>query len=306
MRSELNSADLILLSFVLLGGLSLGCGKQTTGIKIGGSSTVYPISEAVAEEFCKTSKEIRVTVGRSGTGGGIKRFIAGEIDICNASRPLKESEEEACKKAKIEYLELSIALDGLTVVTSQKNNWCDSLTVEQLAQIWRPNNPSSRWNEINADWPDEKIKLYGPGTNSGTFDYFTQAIVGEAGASRPDYAASEDDNVLVTGVSEDKYSLGYFGYAYYVENKERLKLISVKPTDSEAVKPSAQTVRTNKYQPLSRPLYIYVLKSCYEKPEGKAFVDFYLDKAAEMSSEVGYVPISDEVVAANAAVLNSM
>lgn len=304
MRFQVPVISLIGLSLVFAA--LVGCGKQPDGIKIGGSSTVYPITEAVAEEYSKQSRDVRVTVGRSGTGGGIKKFIAGEIDICNASRPLKKSEIEACQKANIEFLELAIALDGLTLVTSLENDWCDSLTVKQLAQIWRPDNPSSRWNEINSDWPDEKIKLYGPGTNSGTFDYFTEAIVGEAGASRPDYAASEDDNVLVRGVSEDKHSLGYFGYAYYIVNKDKLKLISVKPTDSEAVKPSVETVRTNEYRPLSRPLYIYVRKSCYEEPKGKAFVDFYLERAAEMSSEVGYVPVSDDVVAANTAAINSL
>ncbi len=284
----------------------VGCGQQPKAIQIDGSSTVYPISEAVAEEFSKARPDVRVTVGLSGTGGGMKKFIAGEIDICDASRPIKNSEKEACEAAGVEYVELSVAFDGLAVITSKENDWCDSLTVEQLKQIWRPENPTSRWNELNPEWPDEEIKLYGPGTDSGTFDYFTEAIVGKSGASRPDYAASEDDNVLVTGVSEDKNSLGYFGFAYYIENADKLKLLGVKPADGEAVTPSLETVRSNAYRPLSRPLFIYVRKSCYEKPEGKDFVSFYLEKASELATEVGYVPVSEEVVAANSAALVSL
>ncbi|CAE7210688.1 sphX [Symbiodinium sp. CCMP2456] len=296
MKSGVRFCAAVLVSLPLLA----GCGRQES-IKIDGSSTVYPISEAVAEEFREERPGVRVTVGLSGTGGGFKKFTAGEIDICDASRGIKPEEVEALAAAKVPYTELSVAFDGIAIVVNPENDWCDTLTVEQLASIWRPldDSPVMKWNELNPEWPDEEIKLYGPGTDSGTFEYFTEVIVGEAKSCRSDFAASEDDNVLVTGVAEDKYSLGYFGFAYYAENEDKLKLIGVAQGEAEPVRPSLETIRSNDYAPLSRPLYLYVRNDLLTKPEGLEFVEFYLDQAGKMAEEVGYVPVSDEVAAEN-------
>lgn len=279
----------------------VGCGKQAESIKIDGSSTVYPISEAVAEAFREPRPDVRVTVGLSGTGGGMKKFTAGEIDICDASRGIKSSEVEALEAASVPFTEFSVAFDGIAVVVHPENDWAENMTVEQLASIWRPENPVNKWSDIDSSWPEEPIKLYGPGTDSGTFEYFTDEIVGEAKSCRPDFTASEDDNVLVTGISEDKYSLGYFGFAYYIENTDKLKLLGVANGEAEPVSPSLETIRSNAYAPLSRPLFIYVRNDLLERPEGAEFVKFYLDKAGEMAKEVGYVPVSDEVATENAA-----
>ncbi|QDV75767.1 PstS family phosphate ABC transporter substrate-binding protein [Botrimarina mediterranea] len=296
MKSGVRFCAAVLVSLPILA----GCGRQES-IKIDGSSTVYPISEAVAEEFREERPGVRVTVGLSGTGGGFKKFTAGEIDICDASRGIKPEEVEALAAAKVPYTELSVAFDGIAIVVNPENDWCDTLTVEQLASIWRPldDSPVMKWNELNPEWPDEEIKLYGPGTDSGTFEYFTEVIVGEAKSCRSDFAASEDDNVLVTGVAEDKYSLGYFGFAYYAENEDKLKLIGVAQGEAEPVRPSLETIRSNEYAPLSRPLYLYVRNDLLTKPEGLEFVEFYLDQAGKMAEEVGYVPVSDEVAAEN-------
>jgi phosphate transport system substrate-binding protein len=272
--------------------------KLSGKVQIDGSSTVYPISEAVAEEFRAVQPDVRVTVGVHGTGAGMKKFIAGEIDICDASRGMKEKEAAACKAKGIEFIELSVAFDGLAVIVNPQNTWCDCLTVGQLKELWRPESGVKQWKDLNPKWPAKEIKLYGPGTDSGTFDYFTKAIVGEEKASRPDYTASEDDNVLVTGVQSDEFALGYFGYAYYEENKDKLKLLGV-DSGSGCKKPSIATVRDNSYAPLSRPLFIYVRKSALERPEAVAFVKFYLENAAELSTDVGYVPVSDEVAKTN-------
>ncbi len=304
MTSLLRSGGLLTLGLSLT--LFAGCGQAPQEIQIDGSSTVFPVSEAVAEEFQKANSNIRVTVGRSGTGGGMKKFIAGEIDICDASRVIKDSEKKSCEEQGVDYVQLSVAFDGIAVVVNKENDWCDNLTVDQLNQIWRPENPAKRWNEVNPEWPDEEIKLYGPGTDSGTFDYFTDAINGEEGACRTDFTPSEDDNVLVTGVAEDKNSIGYFGFAYYIENQDKLKLLGIQDGEGEPVQPSMETVRSNEYKPLSRPLFIYVRKTSYERPDGKTFVDFYLDNAGEMAKEVGYVPVSDEVAAANRSALESL
>lgn len=285
-----------------VGGLlvtSLGCGPSIDSIKIDGSSTAYPISEAVAETYREERPDVRVTVGLSGTGGGMKKFAAGEIDICNASRRIKPIESEALAAEKVRYVELSVALDGIAIVVHPKNDWVDQLTVEQLASMWRPDAPASKWNEVDPVWPDEPITLYGPGTNSGTFDYFTEAIIGEQQSCRSDYAASEDDNVLVTGVSQDKYALGYFGFAYYVENRSKLKLLSIRNGAGEYVTPTSETIRTNDYAPLSRPLYLYVRESLLDRPDGADFVRYFLGNAARLSSAVGYVPVSDETAAEN-------
>ncbi len=277
---------------VAISGCNSDSGNEAT-ISIDGSSTVYPVTEAVAEEFRAAAPEIRVTAGFSGTGGGFKKFISGDIAICGASRPIKDSEKEQCEKAGIEYTQLEVAFDGLAVVLNPENDWCETMTVDQLKEIWRPESPIKSWKDLNPEWPDEEIKLYGPGTDSGTFDYFTKAINGEEGASRADYTASEDDNVLVTGVQEDRYAMGYFGYAYYSENKDKLKLLGV-DGGSGPIQPSVTTVRDGSYAPLSRPIYIYVRNSEMSRPEVKKFVRFYLDNANELASEVGYVAISDE------------
>lgn len=275
-----------------------GCGGSTTDITMDGSSTVYPISEAVAEEFLKVRPRVRVSVGYSGTGGGMRKFSAGDIDICNASRAIKDSERQACADAGVEFVELKVAFDGLAVVVHPDNDWCDSLTVQQLKELWRPESAVKAWSDLNPAWPAKKIELFGPGTDSGTFDYFTAAIVGKEGACRSDYALSEDDNMLVTGVQGNRHALGYFGYAYYVENQDKLKLLGVDPGDGP-VKPSESTVRDGSYAPLSRPLYLYVRKSALARPEVADFARFYLDSVGALVREVGYVPISTDAETQN-------
>ena len=224
-------------------------------------------------------------------------MAAGEIDICDASRTIKDEERATCEAHGIEFVELEIAFDGLSVVVNPENDWCDCLTVEQLKAIWQPESAINKWSDLKADWPEEKIELFGPGTDSGTFDYFTEAIVGTAKSSRADYTPSEDDNMLVTGVEGSKYALGYFGYAYYKENKDRLKLLGVDPGDGKCVQPTMETVRSNTYKPLSRPLFIYVNQASLEKPEIVEFVRYYLDTVSQLVEQVGYVPLSDEVLA---------
>jgi len=266
-------------------------------IAIDGSSTVFPISEAVAEEFQKQHPGVKVTVGISGTGGGFKKFCNKEIDISNASRPIKDSEVEACQQANREYIELPVAFDGLAVVVNPQNDWVTELTVEDLKKIWEPDAQGkiTRWNQVRPEWPDAPLNLYGPGTDSGTFDYFTEAINGKSGASRGDYTASEDDNVLVQGVAGDKNALGYFGLAYAEENKTRVKIVPVvNPKTGQPVEPTLETVNTGQYQPLSRPLFIYIALDQADRPEVQTFVEFYLQNAAELSKEVGYIPLPDE------------
>lgn len=263
-------------------------------IKIDGSSTVYPISEAVAEEFGKVNRKDHVTIGVSGTGGGFKKFCNGEIDISDASRPIKEKEIQMCTAKGIDFIELPVAFDGLAVVVNPKNDWIDSMTVSELKKIWEPSAKGkiTHWNQVKPAWPNKEISLYGPGTDSGTFDYFTEVINGKGGASRSDYTASEDDNILVHGIANDRYALGYFGLAYYTENKDKLKLIGVDNEDGRgAIQPSLETVNQGTYRPLSRPIFIYVSKKSAEKPEVKQFVNFYLAQAALLSAEVGYVPL---------------
>jgi phosphate transport system substrate-binding protein len=274
--------------------LASGCSKSS--IRVDGSSTVLRISEAVVEEFRKEQPAVRVTVGRAGTGGGFKKLSHGEIDICDASRPIKDEERKACEAAGIEFVELEIAFDGLSVVVNPKNDWCECLTVEDLKRLWQPESAVSKWSDLNPKWPDRQIKLYGPGTDSGTFDYFTEAIVGKAGSSRSDYSPSEDDNSLVTGVAGDTDALCYFGMAYYEENQDRLKAIGIDPGDGNCVKPSQETVRNHTYKPLSRPLYVYVRKSSLSRPEVQSFVKFYLDNVSKLVEVVGYVPLPDDVL----------
>ena len=264
-------------------------------IKIDGSSTVYPITEAVAEEFQKTSK-VKVTVGESGTGGGFKKFCRGETEISDASRPIKQKEIDECKAAGIQFIELPIAYDALTVVVNSKNDWVKSLSVAELNQIWKSGSSIKSWKQVNSAYPDEKMALFGPGTASGTFDYFTEAINGKAQSSRSDYTPSEDDNVLVQGVASNKGGLGYFGYAYYEENKEKLRAIPIVAKGATAaVSPSPDTVMNGSYQPLSRPLFIYVNATAAAfKPEVKEFVNFYLANAPKLVKEVKYVPLPAE------------
>jgi phosphate transport system substrate-binding protein len=266
-------------------------------IAVDGSSTVFPISEAVAEEFQSKYPNVRVTVGISGTGGGFKKFLNREIDISDASRPIKPAEVELAEKNGVEYIELPIAFDGLSVVVNPKNTWVDHLTVEELKKIWEPGSKVKKWSDIRPNWPNVEIKLYGAGHDSGTFDYFTEAINGKEGAAREDFMASEDDNVLVTGVAGDQYALGFFGYAYYVENKDKLKVVPI-DGGSGPVTPALETIRDGSYKPLSRPLFIYVRADVASRPEIQEFVRFYLTEGKALAQEVGYIPLTDELYAA--------
>ncbi|QCR23671.1 PstS family phosphate ABC transporter substrate-binding protein [Pontibacter sp. SGAir0037] len=269
-------------------------------IQIDGSSTVYPITEAVAEDFRAEASGVKVTVGISGTGGGMKKFTRGEIDIVDASRTMNAEEAATANSNNISYLELPVAYDGLTIVVNPENDWVKDITVAELKKIWEPaaQGTITRWNQIRPEWPNQEIHLYGAGVESGTYDYFTEAIVGKSHSSRGDYTASEDDNVLVQGVSTDKYALGFFGYAYYEENQNKLKAVPVNDgNDSNgagAIMPSLETVKDGTYAPLSRPLFIYVNSKAAARPEVVEFVNFYLDNAATLSEEVGYIPMPAE------------
>jgi phosphate transport system substrate-binding protein len=262
-------------------------------IQIDGSSTVFPITEAVAEEFQKAKKgKVKVTVGISGTGGGFKKFCRGETDISDASRPISSGEIKACKEANIEYVELPVAFDALTVVINPKNEWAATLTPADLKMMWEPGAQGKvmSWNQVRPNWPNAPLKLFGPGADSGTFEYFTEAIVGKAKSSRGDFTASEDDNVLVQGVANDRNALGYFGYAYYAENTKKLKAAAI-DNGKGPVPPSAKTVEDGTYQPLSRPIFIYVSKKSMDKPEVKEFVEYYLKNAPPLVKQVRYVPL---------------
>ena len=262
-------------------------------IEIDGSSTVFPVSEAVAEEFGKLHRDVRVNVGVSGTGGGFKRFTAGETDISDASRPIKDREAAAARENGVEYIELKVGTDGLSVMVSPDNDFVDCLTVAELKRIWEPGSKITKWNQVRPEFPDRPMRLYGADTDSGTFDYFTEEIVGEAQASRADYTASADDNVLVQGISGDRNALGYFGYAYYAENPDKLKVVAV-DNGSGCVTPTAETIESSDYAPLSRPLSIYVSTKSLQRPEVKAFVEFYMEQGQELVREVGYVPLSGD------------
>jgi phosphate transport system substrate-binding protein len=290
----------VLLAALAAAGLT-SLGAQAQIVKIDGSSTVYPITEAVAEEFQKAKKNaVKVTVGISGTGGGFKKFCRGETDISDASRPILKKEMEECAKAGIKYFEMPVAYDALTVIVNPKNTFIKSLTVADLKKIWEPaaQGKVAKWSDVNPAWPAEKIKLYGAGSDSGTFDYFTEAIVGKAKSSRGDYTASEDDNVLVQGVSNDKGALGYFGFAYYVENQKKLKAVPI-DGGKGPVMPSPEAVENGTYQPLSRPIFIYVSAKSLEKPEIKEFVEFYMKNAAPLVKEVKYVPLPAKIYTGN-------
>ena len=269
-------------------------------IQIDGSSTVFPISEAVAEEFQKANTAVRVTVGISGTGGGFQKFCRGETDISNASRPISASEIEACSKAGIEYIELPIAYDGLAVVVHPKNTWASMITVAELKTLWAPEAQGKvmRWNQVRTGWPDREVHLFGAGVDSGTYDYFTEAIVGKSGASRGDFTSSEDDNVLVQGVSSDELALGFLPLAYVEQNKAAMKILPVddgKKEDGDGpIVPTAETVRNGTYQPLSRPLFIYVSRKAADRPEVQRFIESYFT-AEELLREVGYVELTPQI-----------
>jgi phosphate transport system substrate-binding protein len=286
------------------------CGRQTQTpggesaaapslIRIDGSSTVFPITEAVAEEFQRAAPAARVTVRTSGTGGGFQKFCRGETDISNASRPIRDVEIDACSKGGVTFVELPIAYDGLTIVIHPKNTWAGKMTVAELKKLWEPaaEGKITKWSQVRDGWPDREIHLFGAGVDSGTFDYFTEVIVGKSGASRGDYTSSEDDNMLVQGVSGDELALGFFGFAYYDENRSKLQAVAIddgnETNGAGAIAPSVETVRGGTYRPLSRPVFIYVSRASLGRPEVKQFTDFYVEHAKKLVAEVGYVPLTD-------------
>ncbi len=283
------------LPLIAAAAIAMPLAAQAQVIKIDGSSTVYPITEGVAEDFQKMKKNaIKVTVGISGTGGGFKKFCRGEIDIQDASRPILEKEMADCRAAGIEYVELPVAFDALTVVMNPRNTFLKSITVDELKKMWEPaaQGKVTRWNQVNPAWPDAPIKLFGAGSDSGTFDYFTEAINGKSKASRGDFTASEDDNVLVQGVAQDVNAIGYFGFAYYAENQQRLKAVPiVEKAGKPPVAPSEAAVLDGSYQPLSRPIFIYVNLKSLGKPEVREFSEYYMKNAATIAKEVKYVPL---------------
>lgn len=308
-----------LLSITFLATVIWACGNKQDGtnedgggvIQIDGSSTVYPITEAVAEEFRRDHGHIKISVGLSGTGGGFKKFARGDTDMNNASRPIMPAEDTLAKSNNITYTGLTIAYDGLAVVVHPENNWVSSMTVAELKRIWSPEAQGTikRWNQIRPEWPDEEIHLYGAGVESGTYDYFTEVIVGKSHSSRGDFTASEDDNVLVQGVSSDKYSLGFFGIAYYEENKEKLKLVAIDDENDAngagPILPTLETVKNKTYAPLGRPLFLYVNSKAAARQEVQDFIKFYLENVNELSEEVGYIPLTDEEIAAMTAQWNA-
>src|SRR5688572_6011157 len=272
-------------------------GGQAQVITADGSSTVFPITEAVAEDFQQANPGTRVTVGSSGTGGGFAKFCRNETDLSNASRPIRATEAEACAKAGITFIELPVAYDGLAIVIHPSNAWATTMTVAELKKLWEPaaQGKITRWSQIRAGWPDREIHLFGAGVDSGTFDYFTEAIMGKSTASRGDYTSSEDDNVIVQGVSGDANALGYFGYAYYEQNKDKLKLVAVDDGDASngdgPIAPSPETVAGGTYRPLSRPIFIYAKVKALQRAEVKQFIDYYLEKGPALARDVGYIPL---------------
>jgi phosphate transport system substrate-binding protein len=287
----------------LAAGVTAACSAQASrgttdlrrlegAIKIDGSSTVYPITEAIAEEFSDAAPKVRVTVGVSGTGGGFKRFATGETDISNASRPIKKEEAEHAKEGKVDFIEIPVAYDGLSIVVNPKNTWVEKLTIDDLKRIFLDGSTVSTWSDVNPAWPDVPLKIFSPGTDSGTFDYFKEIVASKDDAIRSDMSVSEDDNILVRGVTGDEGAIGFFGCAYYFENKEKLRIVPiVNPKSGKAVTPSATTIEDGSYAPFSRPLFIYVARQSADRPEVEAFVKFYLDKAPDLVTEVGYVKL---------------
>jgi phosphate transport system substrate-binding protein len=316
MKKNLKSLLSALIILVLTVGLFTGCAPAATEapateapaaateaateamvaltgeIVIDGSSTVFPITEAVAEEFNAVHRDVKIPIGVSGSGGGFKKFVVKEIDIADASRPIKDSEKELAAANGVEFTEFMVAYDGLTVVVNQANDFVTDITVDELKKIWEPGSTVKKWSDVRAEWPAEDIKLYAPGTDSGTFDYFTEAINGESGAIRPDFTPSEDDNVLVQGVAGDKYAMAFFGFAYYLENQDKLKALHI-DNGAGAVEPTFENIASGTYAPLSRPLFIYVSNASLERPEVKAFVEFYLTEGPALLPEVGYVAMTD-------------
>lgn len=298
MRNSFAFSALVLLTLIFAAcarttDTGTGSGSDLSGtILADGSSTVFPITEAVAEEFQKEFPNVRVTAGVSGTGGGFQKFCNDETDLQNASRPVKDSETQACSANGIEFIELTVANDGLAVVVNKDNTWAECLTTDELKKIWEPDSQVGNWSQVRSGFPNRPLRLFGPGTDSGTFDYFTDVINGEEGASRTDYTPSEDDNVLVQGVQGDEGALGYFGFAYFNENRETLNDVAV-DSGSGCVTPSDETVRSGDYAPLSRPLFLYVKKSAVAKPELNEFVDFYLANVSSLLADVGYTPLDD-------------
>jgi phosphate transport system substrate-binding protein len=299
---EVIAFTLLVMLVGIVGIASVAAAEATgTAIKIDGSSTLYPITEAVAESFQASKKgAIKVTVDISGTGGGFAKFCRGELDIANASRPIQKKEINACNKAGVQYVELPVAFDALTVVVNPKNDWANTMTVEQLKRIWEPaaQGKITRWSQVNRAWPDKMLKLYAPGPASGSYDYFTQAIVGEARSSRSDFTASEDHNVLVQDVANDKDALGFFGFSYYMENQGKIKAVAI-DNGAGGVLPSAETIEDGTYQPLSRPIFIYVNIKAAEKPEVREFVTYYMKNASVLVKSVQYFPLPPRAYAAN-------
>lgn len=301
-RTYLTFSKLLFIAVIMQLTTSCGgekkSGQKEGSISIDGSSTVYPISEAVAEEYLAINPRVKVTVGESGTGGGFKKFGRGETDINDASRTIKQSEIDLCKESNIHYTELLVGYDGMAIVVNPENTWVKDITVAELKKMWEPaaQGVITKWNQIRPEWPDREIHLYGAGTASGTFDYFTEAIVGEAKSARGDYTASEDDNVLVQGVASDVDALAFFGLSYFENNKDKLRLVPVNDEKDEngagAILPTLATVKNKSYAPLSRPLFIYVNSKAAEKELIQDFVTFYLDNADKLVQEVGYIPLS--------------
>jgi phosphate transport system substrate-binding protein len=280
-------------------------GDTSSGsIQIDGSSTVFPITEAIAEEFKNGSPDVSVRVGQSGTGGGFEKFCNGDTDISDASRPIEADEQKACQKKGIDWVELKVAIDGLSVVVNKDNTFANCLTISELKKIWEPKSTVKTWKDIKSEWPDEEIKLYGPGSDSGTFDYFTKEIVGEEDASRSDYTQSEDDNVLVQGVKGDKNALGYFGFSYLEANNDSIRAVGVDGGNG-CVTPTLGNIKSGAYSPLSRPLYIYPSKKALAKEHVKSFVEFYLDTVNSVLSDVKYIPLPDRDLKASKEALSS-
>lgn len=316
----------MLLMFVALQGCGDGRGRTSTSgtsgaagagganaalageITIDGSSTVFPISKAAAEEFMGAHPSVKVNVARSGTGGGFKKFCEGKTDINDSSRPISESEIEKCRENGVEYIELKVAIDGLTVMVNPENTWCGCLTIAQLKALWEPGSKIQKWKDLDPNWPDEAIRLCGADADSGTFDYFTEVVVGKAKSSRSDYSANANDNMLVKGISGNKYALGYFGYSYYVENKNELKAIGIVPagetSPAKCVKPTPEAIESGEYTPLSRPLFLHVNKKALRRPEVAAFLKFYLQEGQELVSAVGYIRLREDVLAGVSAELD--
>lgn len=264
----------------------------TGKVKVDGSSTVFPITEAVAEEFGKVNPDVRVTVGVSGTGGGFKKFCKDETDINDASRPIKDKEVKLCEPNDIDYIEIPVAFDGLSVVVNKDNDWVDYLTVDELNAIWKAGSTKKMWSDVRSSWPNKPIKLFGPGTDSGTFDYFKEAIIGKKKNIRADFDKSEDDNFLVNGVAGNKYAMAFFGYAYYKENSNKIRVVPI-DGGSGPISPTEVTINDGTYAPLSRPIFIYVNSNSAEKPQVIAFIEYYIENAKNLVGEVGYIPLPD-------------